>query len=277
MLRIIPVINNKGGVGKTTTSVNIAAGLARSGQRTLLVDVDSQGSASIALGIHRNNLNPSSAEVLFGEVPILDAIRDTSAPNLKVLTGSLRLADTDTFFADGEERELLLSRMLQPLSGMFDVVIVDCAPSTSLLSINALVAADAFIIPVVPSYLSLEGVVSLGKVVKNVRMGLGDAAPILGVLLTMVGDGSEQSEAIKGALRKHYGGKVFSTEIRIDSALQEAPASGQSIFDYAPDSQGAADYESVVGEVVTRLDRYGAIYDMVRSRREERLNSAQAV
>jgi chromosome partitioning protein len=270
MMKTIPIINNKGGVGKTTTTVNLAAGLGRTGRRVLVVDLDSQGSASFALGIDRDDLTPSTAAVLFGEKPPSDVVRPTDTKNVDVLTGALRLADTDTKLSGVDEREKRLTRGLSDIEEDYDTILIDCAPSTSLLTINALVAADAFIIPVAPSYLSLEGVVSLGEVVKNVRMSLGEAAPVLGVLLTMVQRDDEQTRAIMEEVRSHYGGKVFDTEVRSDPAIEKAPTLGASIFDYAPDSQGAQDYQAVVEEVVDRLDRYGSVYSTVRNKQRKR-------
>ena len=270
MLKTIPVINNKGGVGKTTTTVNLAAGLGREGRRVLVVDLDSQGSASLALGIERDDLTPSTASVLFGEHAPSDVIQPTATKNVDVLPGSLRLADADTKLSSVEGRENRLLRALAEVDEDYDSILVDCAPSTSLLTVNALVAADAFIIPVAPSYLSLEGVVSLGKVVKNVRMSLGEAAPVLGVLLTMVKRDDEQTRAIMDEVRSHYGGKVFDVEIQHDPAIEEAPTQGQSVFDYAPDSQGADQYGTFVEAVLDRLDRYGSVYDTVREKQPSR-------
>ena len=270
MIQTIPIINNKGGVGKTTTTVNLAAGLGRTGRRVLVVDLDSQGSASFALGIERDDLEPSTAAVLFGEHPPSEVIRPTATDNVDVLTGSLRLADTDTKLSSSEGREKRLAKALAGVAETYDNILIDCAPSTSLLTINALVAADAFIIPVSPSYLSLEGVVSLGEVVKNVRMSLGEAAPVLGVLLTMVQRDDEQTRAIMKEVRNHYGGKVFDTEIRTDPVIEKAPTLGQSVFQYAPDSQGAEEYQSLVNEVVDRLDRYGSVYGTVKDKQAER-------
>jgi chromosome partitioning protein len=270
MITTIPIINNKGGVGKTTTTVNLAAGLGQTGRRVLVVDLDSQGSASFALGIKRENLNPSTAAVLFGEKEASEVVRSTATENVDVLPGSLRLADTDTTLAGAEGREKRLARGLSDLVGTYDTILIDCAPSTSLLTINALVAADAFIIPVAPSYLSLEGVVSLGQVVKNVRLNLGEAAPVLGVLLTMVQRDDEQTRAIMEEVRNHYGGKVFDVEIRDDPAIEKAPTLGQSVFEYAPESQGARQYQALVDEVVDRLDRYGSVYGTVKEKKAER-------
>ncbi len=270
MLKTVPIINNKGGVGKTTTTVNLAAGLGREGRRVLVVDLDSQGSASLTLGIDRDDLEPSTASVLFGEHAASDVIQPTATRNVDVLTGSLRLADADTKLSSVNGREKRLTKALSGIMDDYDSILIDCAPSTSLLTVNALVAADAFIIPVAPSYLSLEGVVSLGEVVKNVRMSLGEAAPVLGVLLTMVQRDDEQTRSIIEEVRNHYGGKVFDVEIQHDPAIEEAPTQGQSIFDYAPRSQGAKQYQAFVEEVVDRLDRYGSIYDTVQEKQAQR-------
>jgi chromosome partitioning protein len=260
MLKTIPVINNKGGVGKTTTAVNLAAGLARRGRSVLLVDLDSQGSASVSLGVEPEDLTPSSADVLFGDVAIDDAIRPTRRGKLDLLTGSLELANADVRLKQQERGQYRLAQVLSAVEGHYQTIIVDCAPSTSILSINALVAADAFVIPVSPSYLALEGVVSLGEVVRRVRRGIGEAAPILGLALTMVGaDGNDVDSTIE-QLRAHYGGKVFDTEIRRDPALEEAPGHSQDIFQYAPESQGARDYARLIDEVEERIQRYGSVY-----------------
>ena len=270
MIRTIPVINNKGGVGKTTTTVNLAAGLARRDRSVLVVDLDSQGSASLTLGVDRDDLEPSVASVIFGETAVEDAVRTTPTANIDLLTGSLRLADADTRLSNQQERENRLSQALAPIEDAYDVILIDCAPSTSLLSVNALVTADAFIIPVAPSYLSLEGVISLGKVVNNVRRGLGEAAPVLGVLLTMVRRTDDQTRRIIEEVRNHYGGKVFDTEIRDDPAIEDAPGYGKSVFQHAPDSQGAADYGDLVQEVLDRIDRYGSVYGTVRQQTKDR-------
>jgi len=272
MIRTIPVINNKGGVGKTTTTINLAAGLARRDANVLVVDLDSQGSASLALGVDRNDLEPSVASVMFRDTRADEAIRTAVRPNLDLLTGSLRLADTDTRLSSQENREHRLAHTLAPIEDAYDVILIDCAPSTSLLSINALVAADAFIIPVSPSYLSLEGVISLGKVVNNVRRGMGEAAPVLGVLLTMVRRDDEQTQQIIDEVRNHYGGKVFDTEIRDDPAIEDAPGYNRSVFEHAPNSQGAADYGALVEEVIDRIDRYGSIFGRIRERTSQRVN-----
>lgn len=261
MLRTIPVINNKGGVGKTTTAVNVAAGLARRGRNVLLVDLDSQGSASKSLGIRHDDLSPSSADVLFGNQSLRDCIRSTNLDNVDLLTGSLELANADVRLKQQERGQHRLSSVLEEVETEYQSIIIDCAPSTSILSINALVAADAFIIPVTPSYLALEGVVSLGEVVRRVRRGIGEAAPILGLVLTMVDQSEDQVEGAIDELRNHYGGKVFETEIGKHPELEEAPSRSMDVFRFAPDSKGAKQYNQLIDEVEERLQRYGSVYD----------------
>ena len=277
MLKTIPVINNKGGVGKTTTAVNLAAGLADRGRDVLLVDLDSQGSASVSLGVDHDDLSPSSADVLFGDRSIEDAIRPTSRSGLDLVTGSLELANADVRLKNQDQGQHRLAQVLSAVEDRYQTILIDCAPSTSILSVNALVAADAFIIPVCPSYLALEGVVSLGEVVRRVRKGIGEAAPILGLVLTMVGDGSGDETETMSELRNHYGGKVFDTEIRQDPKLEEAPSRSQDIFSYAPNSQGALDYGELIDEVEERLHRYGSVYgDLLNRTAEKNGHSSKA-
>lgn len=270
MLQTIPVVNNKGGVAKTTTSINLSVGLARQGKQVLLIDLDSQGSASLSLGVPRSDLNPSTADVLYGDTSFSDAVHNLSIDNLDLLTGSLRLANADTRLSKASRREQRLKQVINNVDDRYDVVIVDCAPSTSLLTINALVAADGFIIPVSPSYLSLEGVISLGEVVHNVRQNMGKAAPVLGVLMTRVPESDDEAQAIIRQVRGHYGGKVFDTVIHQDAALEAAPGHGESIFAYAPNSQGATEYEALTNEVVDRLERYGDVYRTIQQNEKHR-------
>lgn len=269
MLRTIPVINNKGGVGKTTTAVNVAAGLARRGRNVLLVDLDSQGSASKSLGVTHDDLSPSAADVLFGQRSLEECIRSTDVDNIDLLTGSLELANADVRLKQEERGQYRLASILEEVETEYQSILIDCAPSTSILSVNALVAADAFIIPVTPSYLALEGVVSLGEVVRRVRQGIGEAAPILGIVLTMVDRSEDQVEGAIEQLRNHYGGKVFDTEIGTDAKLGEAPSRNMDIFRFAPESKGAEQYGQLIDEVEERLQRYGSVYDELQDESAE--------
>ena len=255
-IQVIPVINNKGGVGKTTTAINLAAGLGRAGKRVLLVDLDSQASASLALGVPRPKQRPSSADVLFGEVPSEAAIRQLDSAGFDLMPGSIELADTDVRLAQVQRRERRLSTLLRPLRSEYDVILMDCPPSTSLLAVNVVIAADAFLIPLLPSYLGLEGIVSLGEVISKARQNLGYVAPVLGILLTLVDYNKEGTEEIIRQVRNHYGDKVFDTEITPDVSLEDAPGYKQTIFEFDESSQGAQEYAALTEEVMQRLHKH---------------------
>ena len=260
--QILPVINNKGGVGKTTTTVNVAAGLARLGRRVLLVDLDCQASASLSLGVGRGDLEPSSAAVLFGQVPLHEAIRTTPVPGLDLLPASMELASADLRLAQSRRRATRLAEVLRPARAEYDHILIDCAPSTSLLNVNAIVAADTLLVPLSPSYLSVEGLVSFGETIRRIRTAMGAIAPILGMSLTMVDPDAPDAQKVIKAVRARFGGKVFKTAIRPCQALEEAPESSQTIFDYAPDSTGAEDYAALAHEVSDRLARYAAVCNL---------------
>ncbi len=249
---IIAVINNKGGTGKTTTCVNLSAALAHSGYRILMVDMDSQASASLSLGIHRGELSPSTAEVLFGKTGVREAIRPSAIPGLDLLTGEMALANADLVLADVPGRERRLAESLEPVNRDYDFIICDCAPSLSMLAVNALVAADRYMVPVTPEYLALEGLVSLMKAVESLKAGMNIQTKMLGILFTLVNPGLKISKNIMEIVREHYGKEVFKTEIRRDVKLTESPSCSRSIFEYAPKSRGAKGYAGLAKELAVR-------------------------
>ena len=254
---IIAIINNKGGTGKTTTCVNLSASLASSGYRILLVDLDSQASASLSLGIDRNRLSPSSAHVLFGTAKVAEAIRPGVVSGLDVLPGQMELANTDLMLADVQGRERKLAESLNRVNGSYDFVLLDCPPSLSMLSINALVAAHYYVVPVTAEYLALEGLVSLMNGIDRLKRGIGVAPELLGILFTLVNPCLKMSEDISQLIREHYGTQVFETEIGRDVKLGEAPAYGCSIFDHAPNSRGAGAYARLAQEMIDRCNTKG--------------------
>lgn len=252
---VIALLNNKGGVGKTTTAVSLAASLATIGRRVLLIDADCQASASLSLGIARAELAPGTAEAVLDGVPIRTAIRPSYVENLDVLTGGMALASADLALSDVRGREAVLKGALAPVRADYDFAVVDCPPSLGLLSVNALTAADFFMVPVTPDYLALEGLVNLTEAVERIQGSIGKAAELLGIVLTACDYRANATGEIAGMIRRHYGRRVFRTEIRINVRLKEAPSFGKTIFDYDARSAGAEGYAELMREVLRRLER----------------------
>lgn len=251
----LALVNNKGGVGKTTSAVNLAAGIASGGRRVLLADLDAQGSASLSLGLSRSDLTPGTAEVILAGHHIREAIRPSYVPGLAILAGSMALASVDLALSDVKGREAVLKNVLTPILGDYDFIILDCPPSLGLLTVNALTAADFFLVPVTPDYLALEGLVNLMDAVELIRAGIGKTAALLGILLTLADYRLNVTGEIGGMIRKHYGREVFRTEIRGNVRLKEAPSFGKTIFDYDAGSAGAEAYRELTGEVLRRVGK----------------------
>jgi chromosome partitioning protein len=252
---ILAVANNKGGVGKTTTAVHLGAALASQLRRVLLVDLDSQASASRWCGIRRGRLKPSAASVLLHDFPIEQAIRTSSIPHLDILPGSIELANADLALSDVKGRETTLKHALRHVHSRYATVVLDCPPSLSLLGVNALVAADAVVIPVAPHPLAVEGLGALISSIDTVRRRFGAPGRLLGILITMSGDGSREAREVTTRLRAEYRDRVFRTQIDVSRGLRNAPAAAQTIFTFSPRSHAAAAYSQLAKEVIERLDR----------------------
>lgn len=252
----VALVNNKGGVGKTTSAVSLAAGIAAEGHRVLLADLDAQGSASLSLGLSRSDLQPGTAEAILDGRPIKEAIRPSYVAGLDILPGSMALASADLALSDVKGREAVLKTAFAPIRADYDFAVLDCPPSLGLLTVNALVAADFFLVPVTPDYLALEGLVNLMAAVERIDAGIGIKPGLLGIVLTLADARLNVTEEIGGMIRKHYGRAVFKTVIPGNVRLKEAPSFGKTIFDYDAGSAGAEAYRELTKEVLHRLGRH---------------------
>ncbi len=256
----LALVNLKGGVGKTTTAVNLAAAFARSGLRALVVDLDPQGSASLSFGVTRDEANPSTAEVVTGKAEAGDAILQTSTEGVDLIPASLRLAGLDLTLARKQEPEKLLKKALSPIRRRYDTILFDCPPGLSILSLNGLAAANSFLVPVVPHHLDVEALAGFLEVLESAKDRLGKSAPeMLGVVLTMVDHRTSVTEEVVQAIRKSYGQRVLRTEIPVNVRLAQAPALGRTIFGYESWSTGAYAYGRLGGEVLRRARKAGLL------------------
>lgn len=252
---IVAVVSAKGGVGKTTTAVNLAGALARRGARTLLVDLDVQASASLSVGLDRSQLAPSAADVLLRDLPAREAIRGTRTANLWVLPASADLLSVEADLSSLRNKEEKVATVLEPVRDPFDFVFVDCPPGFGLLSRNALVAADAFVAPTVPQYLAVEGLENLLRAVDRLGFRHGKPPELLGILPTMVDYRTRASVENIRRIRERFGDRAFAVEIRINTTLSEAPERGLTIFEHDPTATGARAYGLAAEELMLRLGR----------------------
>jgi chromosome partitioning protein len=248
---VIAFVGRKGGIGKTTSAVNLTAALAARGKRVLLIDLDSQCSASLSLGVSRGSLAPSIADVLLQNASIESVIRKSNRdPAFDLVTSSVDLISFDEAMANSRSRETLLRSKLEPIRSRYDMIVLDCPPALSLVPVNALVACDGFIVPAVPQFLAVEGIQNLLAAVDRLAYRTQTRPRLLGVLLTMVDYRIKTTAETVSDLRGELGEKVFATEIRINTRLAEAPRYGRTVLEYDPTCRGAEAYTRLASEIL---------------------------
>lgn len=252
MSSIIAVVNQKGGVGKTTTSMNLAAALADQGKFVLLVDVDPQGNATSGLGFSRSDLQHGLYEALARQKRIHDVVQNTAHEGLRLVPATQNLAGASIELVDVERREHQLADLLEEVKHAYDYVIIDCPPSLGLLTVNSLVAADEILIPVQAEYYALEGLGQLLQTIALVQEHLKPELTILGAVITMFDKRTKLSEDVMDELYKYFPDSIFRSVIPRTVRLAEAPSFGKSIFHYEPSGKGAKAYERLAEEVIAK-------------------------
>ncbi|CAH8283987.1 chromosome partitioning protein [Mariniflexile fucanivorans] len=252
MGKIIAIANQKGGVGKTTTSINLAASLGVLEKKVLLIDADPQANATSGIGIDVDSIEIGTYQLLEHSSSAKDAIIKTETPNLDLIPAHIDLVAIEIELVDKEAREYMLKKALQEIKGDYDYILIDCAPSLGLLTLNALTAADAVIIPIQCEYFALEGLGKLLNTIKSVQKIHNPELDIEGLLLTMYDSRLRLSNQVVEEVQKHFNDMVFQTIIQRNVKLSEAPSFGESIINYDAASKGASNYLSLAKEIINK-------------------------
>ena len=255
LARVISIANQKGGVGKTTTAINLAAALGASELRVLLIDSDPQGNSTTGLGVDKSGERPTLYQVLLREANIRDAITSTGFDSLSIVPADQNLIATNLDLVDAEERETRLKSAVQEVGQDYDYVLIDCPPSLDLLTLNALVASDSVLIPIQCEFFALEGISQLMDTVDRIKDTFNPSLAIQGVLLTMYDDRTNLTRQVEADLREFFGSEVFKTVIPRTIRLAEAPSFGKSILSYDPRSRGAEAYIQLAKEILAHEQR----------------------
>lgn len=250
---IISLLNHKGGVGKTTSAINIGAGLVELGKKVLLVDLDPQANLSLSLGVPRQK--ETIYEALRGESELVPV---PAKPNLDVIISTLDLSGAEMELINEAGREFILRELFEPVVEEYDYIIIDCPPSLGLLTLNALTSSHSVIIPLQTEFLAIQGLTKIIQVIDKVRFRLNKKLTIGGVIATMYDSRKVLNRDVVGTIEKYFGDKVFKTKIRDNVALAEAPAQRKDIFVYSPGSPGAQDYLALSQEIIERFEKVEA-------------------
>ncbi len=253
MAKIIAFANQKGGVGKTTSAINIAAALGISGKKTLLIDLDPQGNASSGVGVLKSQAKTTVYDVLIGRCRASEAVIATEYKNLSVISSDVNLAAAELELADVENRQNRLKDPLAELQNEYDYIIIDCPPSLGMLTVNALTASDGVVIPMQCEYFSLEGLSRMMLTIKQVKKLYNSKLALTGILITMYNGRLNLSVQVLDELKKHYADKLFSVAIARNVRLSEAPSYGAPIQYYDKHAKGSADYGKIATELMERI------------------------
>ena len=252
MSKIISLANQKGGVGKTTTSINLAAALAKCGKHVLLIDADPQANTSSGLGVEISALDSTIYECLVNGIDPHTAIVKTGTKNLSMIPSHIDLVGAEIEMLNMEHREQLMKKVLEHVRDEFDYILIDCSPSLGLITVNALTASDSVIIPVQCEFFALEGIAKLLNTIKIIKSKLNPALKIEGFLLTMFDNRLRLSNQVYEEVKRHFGDLVFNTVIARNVRLSEAPSHGVSVLEYDPSSRGAKQYTALAKELIAR-------------------------
>ncbi len=251
MAEIIAICNQKGGVGKTTTSINLSAALAAAEKRTLLIDMDAQGNATTGMGFNKHDVEMSIYDVIADEIDIRRAIQSTDLTYLKMIAANASLVGADIELVNAVSRETLLKNNIAPIFDDFDYIILDCPPSLGLITLNALVAAESVIIPVQCEYYAMEGIADLQKTITLIQNSLNSNLKIKGIVLTMFDARNNLAHQVQNEIRNHFKNNVFQVVIPRNVRLSEAPSHGKPILLYDVSSKGSISYFELANEVIS--------------------------
>jgi chromosome partitioning protein len=252
MAYVISIVNQKGGVGKTTTAVNLSAFLAKKRKKVLIIDLDPQGNATSGYGFDKGQLENTVYDLLVNEEDINNVISATSVKNVDMCPTNINLAGAEVELVSAISRETILKRAIEPVLDKYDYIIIDCPPALGLLTINALAACEGVIVPIQGEYYALEGLTQLMDTINMIKKKLNPKIGILGVVITMHDRRTQLTKQVVEEVQKYFGDKVFKTFIPRNVRLAEAPSYGQTIEEYDPKSKGSLAYQALANEVLKR-------------------------